>query len=67
MSVVDSHFFVFRFDYSKMFGGKISKDIHFPDALNIRPFMSNTQVYFSFYNFYFISFVKNENYRQKRI
>ncbi|XP_057311680.1 uncharacterized protein LOC130649421 [Hydractinia symbiolongicarpus] len=32
-----------RFDYSKMFGGKISKDIHFPDAMNIRPFMSNTQ------------------------
>lgn len=34
-----SHF-LRRFDFSKMFGGKISKEIHFPEDLNIRPFMS---------------------------
>ena len=33
-----------RFDFSKMFGGKISKDVSFPEDLNIRPYMSNNKV-----------------------
>eukprot|EP00111_Clytia_hemisphaerica_P005319 TCONS_00015364-protein len=41
-----------RFDFSKMFGGKISKDIHFPEDLNIRPYMSNTKLEPVFYKLY---------------
>ena len=33
-----------RFDFSKMFGGKISKEVRFPEDLNIRPYMSNNKV-----------------------
>jgi len=46
MSFLFCIFFLFRFDFSRMFGGKISKDIHFPEDLNIRPYMSNTKVLF---------------------
>lgn len=33
-----------RFDFSRMFGGKVSKEVHFPEDLNIRPFMSCTKL-----------------------
>ena len=36
--------YCFRFDFSGMFGGKISKPVKFPELLDVRPFMSVTQV-----------------------
>lgn len=32
-----------RFDFTRMFGGKICKEVSFPEELNIRPFMSVNQ------------------------
>jgi len=32
-----------RFDFTRMFGGKVCKEISFPEKLNIRPFMSQSQ------------------------
>ena len=34
----------YRFDFTNMFGGKISKNVVFPEELDIRPFMSVAQV-----------------------
>lgn len=32
-----------RFDYNRSFGGKITKPITYPEKLNLRPYMSDTQ------------------------
>ncbi|CAL1284848.1 unnamed protein product [Larinioides sclopetarius] len=32
-----------RFDYNRSFGGKITKQISYPDRLNLRPFMSDAK------------------------
>jgi len=33
-----------RFDFNSMFGGKVNKTVDYQEKLNMRPFMSNTQV-----------------------
>ena len=33
-----------RFDYHSMFGGKINKEVAYPEHLDMRPYMSDTQV-----------------------
>ena len=38
------HFQLNRFDYNSIFEGKINKMIEYKDHLNIRPYMSDTQV-----------------------
>lgn len=44
-----------RFDYNRMFGGKITKVISYPEKLNLRPFMSDSKVQKNIYEkkFYF--------------
>ena len=39
------HFQLNRFDYNSIFEGKINKMIEYKDHLNIRPYMSDTQVW----------------------
>ena len=34
-----------RFDFNAMFGGKINKTVAYPEHIDMRPFMSSTQVY----------------------
>ncbi|XP_065659678.1 ubiquitin carboxyl-terminal hydrolase 42 isoform X5 [Hydra vulgaris] len=41
-----------RFDFTNMFGGKISKNVVFPEELDIRPFMSVAQNYPLLYKLY---------------
>jgi len=41
-----------RFDFTQMFGGKISKSVSFPEEFNVRPFMSKPQgpaIFFKLY------------------
>ena len=33
-----------RFDYNRCYGGKVTRHIHFPEKLNLRPYMSLKQV-----------------------
>ncbi len=33
-----------RFDFNSMFGGKINKTVAYPEHIDMRPFMSSTQV-----------------------
>ena len=41
-----------RFDYNRMFGGKITKQITYPEKLDLRPYMSENKVISSaFYQF----------------
>ena len=51
-----------RFDYNRIFGGKITKLISYPDKLDLRPFMSDKQVRI----IYNICFSKIQFYRDHR-
>ena len=36
--------FACRFDFQRLFGGKISKDIHFEEKFDLSPFLSHKPV-----------------------
>lgn len=37
-----------RFDYNRIYGGKITKKISYPETFNIRPYMSDSKVSYQY-------------------